>query len=90
METEDDELIFVSAVSGDPVPVVFPAGFSGWLLDGSGVLVAPNGTVVAREGDVLSGVGGGTDDNGDFLVCFSTPDEYDDVVPGGASNGVNG
>jgi hypothetical protein len=73
-------LVFKSAQDGQLVPVVFPSGFAGWLVDGRAALVAPEGIIVAREGDVLSGLAGSAADNGDLNVCFTSPDEYSTVV----------
>lgn len=62
------------------VPVVFPYGFTGWLVSGKAELVAPEGIVLAHEGDVLFRLGGSSADNGDFVVCFTSPDEYKQVL----------
>jgi len=61
-------LVLVSSTTGDQVSVVWPHGFSARLLDGQAQLVAPDGTIVAREGDVLSDLGGAEEANG-FGVC---------------------
>lgn len=73
-------LAFDVVEGGQRVSIVFPYGFAGRLVSGRAELVSPEGLVLAREGDVLSELGGSSADTGDFLVCFSTPDEYARVV----------
>ena len=34
--------------------MVWPRGFSAWLRDGETEIVAPDGSAIAREGDVIS------------------------------------
>jgi hypothetical protein len=46
------------------VSVVWPYGFSARLVGGQAELLASDGTVVAREGDVLTGVDGLISGNG--------------------------
>jgi len=36
------------------VDLVWPRGFSAWLRDGETEIVAPDGSAIAREGDVIS------------------------------------
>jgi hypothetical protein len=68
--TEGDDMVFVTAESGEPVGIVWPSGWAAWRLDGNGELVDRDGTVVAREGDVIHDrFGGGTDDSEAFHVC---------------------
>jgi hypothetical protein len=78
---ESDALVFVSADGGAPVSLVWPAGFSARLLAGRAELVTPLGNVYARDGDVLARLGGGTVDNGDVNICFTSPDEYRQAAP---------
>ena len=55
---------------GEPRPVTWPRGFSARLLDGRGQLVAPDGSVVAGEGELLyGGIGGSGPLPGSFHVC---------------------
>jgi len=58
------------------VTLVWPNGFSARLLHGRAELVPPNGSVLAREGAVISNLVSAAADNGDILICFdfaSTP-----------------
>jgi hypothetical protein len=74
-------LVFVSQEDAAPVSLVWPAGFSARLLAGRAELVTPFGNVYARDGDVLAALGGGDVDNGDFNICFTSPDEYSKAGP---------
>lgn len=77
---DGQSLAFELVDTGQRVQVVFPYGFTGRLVAGRAQIVAPEGVVLANEGDVLSGLGGSSADNNDFVVCFTSPDEYRSVV----------
>jgi hypothetical protein len=68
--TSGDEMVFVVPETGNPVSVVWPAGWRAWRVDGRAVLVGRDGTVIGREGDELPGYAGGVSDDGAFHVCI--------------------
>jgi hypothetical protein len=54
-----DRLTFTGATSGEAATVIWPHGFSALVIDGKGALLDPSGTVIGREGDTLTDLGGG-------------------------------
>ena len=70
LATAGDELIILSQSSNEPVKVVWPSGWAAWRLDGRAELVSRDGAVVAREGDVIDGFGGGVGVDNAFHVCI--------------------
>jgi hypothetical protein len=62
-------LVLVPEAGGDPINVVWPAGWAAWTIDGRAALVSRDGTVVGREGEVVSGFGGGVGADDAFHVC---------------------
>lgn len=67
--TTDDDMIFLTAETGEPVGIVWPSGWAAWRLDGRGELVDRDGAVVAREGDIIHDRFGGGGGDGTFHVC---------------------
>jgi hypothetical protein len=66
-----DALVLVPVDGGDLIKVVWPTGWAAWRLDGHAELVSHDGTVVGREGDVISGFGGGVGTDDAFHVCVA-------------------
>jgi hypothetical protein len=54
-----DWLTFTGATSGHASAVIWPHGFTARVIDGKGALLDPSGTVIGREGDALTDLGGG-------------------------------
>ena len=72
LQVAGDELIVISMNTGEPVSVVWPSGWVAWRMDGRAELHGRDGSLIAREGDVIAdrfGGGVGTDDV--FHVCVT-------------------
>jgi hypothetical protein len=68
--TADDDLILLTVETGEPVKVVWPSGWAAWRVAGRAELVTRDGTVIAREGDVIENeFGGGVGVDNAFHVC---------------------
>lgn len=74
---EGDAMVFNLVGSGERYRIMWPTGFSARLLNGRSELVDSDGTVVARDGDVISNFEVGEAANGDTLVCFTSAFEPD-------------
>ena len=70
VERDGVSMVFADEASGNRVQVVWPSGYSARLMNGRAELLPPDGSVLAREGDVISGLAYGAADNGDLLVCL--------------------
>jgi len=66
-----DALVLVAEAGGDPIKVVWPTGWAAWRLGVRAELVSHDGTVVGREGEVISGYGGGVGTDDAFHVCVA-------------------
>jgi hypothetical protein len=64
-----ESLVLVPEAGGDPIKVVWPTGWAAWRLGGRAELVSHGGTVVGREGEVVSNYGGGVGTDDAFHVC---------------------
>ena len=68
--------MFALAEGGTERLIVWPRGFSARLIDGRGELIAPDGTVIGRDGDVLDHMGGSGPSPDAFHVCDVGPVNY--------------
>lgn len=58
---DGEAVAFVSSDDGTSEDLVWPRGFSARLVDGFAEVVAPDGSLIAREGDVISNLSGSSD-----------------------------
>lgn len=65
-----DAVVFWRIDIQERIVLIWPSGYSARLLEGRAELVGPDGSVFAREGDVISNVSGGVEDDGTILLCF--------------------
>ena len=70
VERDGVSMVFVNETGETRVPVVWPNGYSARLLNGRAELVQPDGSVLARDGDLISNLASGAADNGDHLICM--------------------
>ena len=80
MARDGQMLVFTSLEGKSTVDLIWPRGFTARILDGRAELVARDGSVLAREGDVLDDLGGGSGATGNaFHVCSIARKGYDPV-----------
>ena len=70
LERDGDALVFMTVDVPQRIVLIWPSGYSARLREGHAELVAPDGSVLAREGDVISYLAGGSADDGTVLLCF--------------------
>ena len=70
VERDGLSMVFEDETSGNRLQVVWPNGYSARLMDGRAELIPPDGSVLARDGDVISGLASVAADNGDLLICM--------------------
>ena len=67
---DGDAMVFWRIDIRERIVLIWPSGYSARLLEARAELVAPDGSVLAREGDVISNLAGGAADDGTILLCF--------------------
>jgi hypothetical protein len=70
VQRDGGSMVFADEASGNRLQVVWPNGYSARLRNGRAELVPPNGSVLARDGDVIRNLASGAADNGDLLICM--------------------
>ena len=75
MTTSGLDVIFVSEATGEATLVRWPSGWAAWRIRDVAVLISRGGTLIAPEGDLITGMGGGSyhdtpgSDEETFHVC---------------------
>jgi hypothetical protein len=68
IERDAETLRYVDVASGNVRRLVWPSGLAARLVDGAAILYASNGSVVARENEVIDNAGGCPREDGSVLV----------------------
>jgi hypothetical protein len=70
VERDGVSMVFADEASGNRLQVVWPNGYSARLMNGRAELIPPDGSVLARDGDVITNLAAGAADNGDLTICL--------------------
>jgi len=69
MRRVGSRVVFTSQ-TGQEVQIIWPYGTTARLVDGKAEMFAPDGTLIATEGQSVSGLGGGLGSDDDYHVCM--------------------
>jgi hypothetical protein len=57
--TSGNDAVFLVDPTGEELPVRWPSGWSAWRTGDTAILISRGGSLIAREGEVISDMGGG-------------------------------